>query len=116
MSGLTQVNSVKFCPSSFGLRLACCTAKGSLIIYTFKEGQWDKLTLKLEHAHQNSTNAVTWAPSGHGLTADPHAPVIATASCDKSIKLFAIRDGIAGLIQMRLKSFVSSITISRTQS
>jgi WD40 repeat protein len=90
---LIAVNFVRFSPPSYGLRLACCTAKGNIIILSYLDGRWDNAIVKRELAHANSINCICWAPQGNDLHDNPTYPIICTASCDKTIKLFVCKEG-----------------------
>ena len=88
-----SVNFVKFTPSFYGLKLACCTAKGTIIIFEYKNGKWDEKFVKREEAHSKSINSLAWAPAGNGLTDSPNDPVLCSASCDRTVKFFDCSEG-----------------------
>lgn len=88
-----SINFVKFCPSFYGLKLAACTAKGTLMVFDYRNGRWEENGIRKEEAHANSINSIAWAPPGNGLNDNPNAPVLITGACDRTVRVFDVEEG-----------------------
>lgn len=111
-----SVNFVKFSPTFYGLKLACCTAKGTITVFDYRNGKWDENYVQKEEAHAKSINSIAWAPAGNGLTDSPNDPILCTASCDRTVKIFDCSEGNRFITQTPSLNFTAFQTSSKTVS
>lgn len=85
----SSVNSVCWAPHDFGLILACGSSDGSISVITYTaEGNWE--TKRINNAHTNGCNAVSWGPYlQNGLNAG-HEPVkrFVSGGSDNLVKIW----------------------------
>lgn len=86
-----SVNSIEWCPSEYGLALACASSDGHFYILRCDAttGEWTQ-EFSLQ-AHYLGCNAITWAPYGAlgSLSPDGHWILrVATGGADSKVKIF----------------------------
>jgi len=95
-----SINAITWAPWECGLKLLSCSADGTISLFSRRpDDQWDPpLTFP---AHDSSVNSVSWAAlhSGNDYFAEEYnekyapLPKFASASCDKSIKIWEYQEG-----------------------
>ncbi|DAZ93178.1 TPA: hypothetical protein N0F65_003061 [Lagenidium giganteum] len=98
-----SVNSIAWAPHEYGLSLACASADGNVSVLSFSTEGWTMTHFKDSAL---GCNSVSWAPFNSLGSKGETGPVrrLVTGSCDKTIKLWSLREGHTEWIKEEISS------------